>query len=74
MISGTVPNAITCKAFRIFLVKYTIYHGPVRRFCNGVSGRILRYLVDPDYDKSFQKIDSTCLEMAGTAHSDVTRV
>jgi hypothetical protein len=74
MISGTVPNAVTWKASRIYLVKDATYHGPIRRFCNGLSGRILRHLVDPNFDKRFQKIDSTCLEMAGTAHSDVTRV
>jgi hypothetical protein len=61
------PNATTCKVFCIFSVKYKTYHGPIQRFCDGLSRRVLCYTIDQYSDKSFQKSSSTCLEMVDTA-------
>jgi hypothetical protein len=62
------------RLFCIFSVKYTTYHGPIQRFCDGLSRRVLCYTIDQYSDKSFQKSSSTCLEMVDTAHSDVTGI
>jgi len=71
-VSSMVPTATTCKVFCISSVNYTTYHGPLQCFCDRLSRRALCYTVDQYSDKSFQKSGPTCLEMADTAHSDVT--
>jgi hypothetical protein len=61
-------------ALQMSSLNYSIYHGPIQRFCDRLSRRVLCYTIDQYSDKSFQKSSSTCLEMVNTAHSDVTGI